>query len=361
MADEEMDFFESCPGLHVAFDGEGTLVKVSRDLRERYGFEVGASLAGLAPDDQAKVLTEVAAGADVEAVVVFTPPAGEAVRMRCRVRRVGDGLFAGLEVLPTLAQEKAERIGKVLMRMLMSTLDLVLYAIDAEGVFVFQDGKGLQAAGLSPGQFVGMNAHDIYPREITVALDDCLKGMPSHTTNEVHGAHWESWYLPVTDGAGKVEYAAGVALDITPAVTTERELQRKIETIQAQKEAIHELSAPVLQVWDEVLAVPLIGVLDQGRTDELSERLLAIAGASKVRYAILDLTGVDTLDTAVANHLLRLLASLRLLGVEGMVTGISPQVAQTMVGLGIELTTVKTHRSLRDALRGCMLALSQKA
>ena len=110
----------------------------------------------------------------------------------------------------------------------------------------------------------------------------------------------------------------------------------------------------MINVWDNVLTVPLIGVMDAQRANELIERLLTAAGRSATRYVILDLTGVDALDTTIAGHILRLLQSLRLLGVEGLVTGISPQVAQTMVGLGVELEDVRTFRSLRESLRYCM-------
>ncbi|HLT40026.1 MAG TPA: STAS domain-containing protein, partial [Enhygromyxa sp.] len=94
---------------------------------------------------------------------------------------------------------------------------------------------------------------------------------------------------------------------------------------------------------------------------DITERLLAEASRSRTRFVILDVTGVDTLDTAIADRILRLLGSLRLLGVEGMVSGISPHVALTMVGLGIELDRVQTHRSLREALHYCMLQLRRSS
>lgn len=101
------------------------------------------------------------------------------------------------------------------------------------------------------------------------------------------------------------------------------------------------------------------GSIDADRANDITERLLAEASRSHVRLAILDLTGVEILDTSTVNRLLRLLGSLRLLGVEGLISGVSPQIALTMVGLGIELASVRTHRSLREALNYCMVALSQ--
>jgi rsbT co-antagonist protein RsbR len=202
-----------------------------------------------------------------------------------------------------------------------------------------------------------LNIFDLYPPEMVAPVRQALGGTPSEHVSEAHGVHWRSWSIPVRGDSGEVEHVAGLTLDISTSVNTKLELERRLATIESQQRAIHELSAPVISVWDNVLTVPLIGVMDTQRANELIERLLTAASRSGTRYAILDLTGVDALDTAIAGHLLRLLQSLRLLGVEGLVSGISPQVAQTMVGLGVELENVHTFRSLRESLRYCMKAM----
>jgi rsbT co-antagonist protein RsbR len=242
----------------------------------------------------------------------------------------------------------------------MDTLDIALWAIDSEGVFVFQDGKALATAGLTPNQLLGQKIFDLYPPELCEVVREALAGRPSHSVAEVHGVHWETWNLPLQIAQG-AKYCVGLSLDITAALETENELKHQLRTIKDQQRAIHELSAPLIEVWDDVLTVPLVGTIDAQRADELSERLLAHTNRTGARFAILDLTGAEALDTATAGHVLRLLDSLRLLGVQGMITGISPVVAQTMVGLEINLRRVTTHRTLRDGLRYCMATQDQRS
>ena len=255
----------------------------------------------------------------------------------------------------------ASRIEHTLFRTIMETLDIVLWAIDKDGKFVFHDGKALATAGLTAGQFLGQNIFDLYPPENVVHVKQALKGIPSRDSAEAHGVYWQSWNIPLRSKKGDIDYVVGLTVDVSADVRSKLELERRLATIQDQQKAIYELSAPVINVWDSVLSVPLIGVMDNDRTNELIERLLAAASRSGTRYVILDLTGVDALDTSIAGHILRLLRSLRLLGVEGLVTGISPQVAQTMVGLGVDLEDVLTFRSLRESLRFCMKQMYEES
>jgi len=114
------------------------------------------------------------------------------------------------------------------------------------------------------------------------------------------------------------------------------------------------MSIPIIQVWDNVLTVPLVGVVDSMRAAELMEKLLAEVVRTRAGFAVLDLTGVDTMDTGTASHMLRLVSALRLLGTEGILTGIQPSIAHTMVGLGLEMGSVKTLANLREGLQFCM-------
>ena len=132
------------------------------------------------------------------------------------------------------------------------------------------------------------------------------------------------------------------------------ELNEQLATIQRQTQQIVALSAPLLDVWQGVLAVPLSGSLDNLRITEIMERLLGAVSNRGVQFVILDLTGVDNLDTSNAAQLVRLMSALGLLGAKGIVTGIHPVVAQTLVRLGVELRNIVTLRSLQEALRYCM-------
>ena len=132
------------------------------------------------------------------------------------------------------------------------------------------------------------------------------------------------------------------------------ELNEQLATIQRQTQQIVALSAPLLDVWQGVLAVPLSGSLDNLRITEIMERLLGAVSNRGVQFVILDLTGVDNLDTSNAAQLVRLMSALGLLGAKGILTGIHPVVAQTLVRLGVELRNIVTLRSLQEALRYCM-------
>lgn len=129
------------------------------------------------------------------------------------------------------------------------------------------------------------------------------------------------------------------------------ELQDKLDLIEQQRQAIEELSTPIIKIWDRVLVLPLIGALDTRRSQKLTESLLTEIATSQVKVTILDITGVPTVDSAVANHLLKTVASVRLLGAECVITGIRPEVAQTIVHLGVDLSEVETLSTLSEGLR----------
>lgn len=133
--------------------------------------------------------------------------------------------------------------------------------------------------------------------------------------------------------------------------TAEVQIRRKEEVIARQQEEILELSSPVVQLWDGVLAVPLIGTLDSYRTQQVTETILEAVVQTRSEQVILDITGVPTVDTQVAHHLLKTVAALRLMGAEAIVSGIRPQIAQTMVHLGVDLGQVVTKARLSDALK----------
>ncbi|MEU5511907.1 STAS domain-containing protein [Streptomyces fungicidicus] len=129
------------------------------------------------------------------------------------------------------------------------------------------------------------------------------------------------------------------------------------ELIARQRQQLLEVATPVISLWDGVVAVPLIGTLDSARSQIVMESLLESIVARRARYAILDITGVPTVDSLVAQHLMKTVAAARLMGAECVISGIRPAIAQTIVHLGIDLGTVLTRASLADALA---YALSQQ-
>lgn len=133
----------------------------------------------------------------------------------------------------------------------------------------------------------------------------------------------------------------------------EAELRTKIALIEEQRRAIHLLSVPLLHVGPRALAIPLIGVLDDDRAARLTERLLQAICEKAIRFTVVDLTGVESLDERTACHLGQLFQAVRLLGGAVVITGVQGDVARAMIREGIDLTGVRIERHLRDALRWC--------
>lgn len=123
------------------------------------------------------------------------------------------------------------------------------------------------------------------------------------------------------------------------------------EIIQRQQEELLELSTPVVKLWDGILALPMIGTLDSQRTQVVMETLLQRIVETGSELAIIDITGVPTVDTLVAQHLLKTVTAIRLMGADCIISGIRPQIAQTIVHLGLDLEGIDTKASLADALR----------
>ena len=140
-----------------------------------------------------------------------------------------------------------------------------------------------------------------------------------------------------------------VMLDRLALLTTEVYQIEREEVILRQQQEMLELSTPVVQLWDNILALPLIGTLDSARTQVVMENLLQRIVETGAAIAIIDITGVPTVDTLVAQHLLKTVAAARLMGADCIISGIRPQIAQTIVHLGVELSTVVTKATLADA------------
>ena len=135
------------------------------------------------------------------------------------------------------------------------------------------------------------------------------------------------------------------------SLTYQRELEEKLATIEMQRAAIRELSTPIIEVWEGVLCLPVVGVLDTTRSAEMTESLLSAIVEKKADCAIIDITGIQIMDTGTADHFLRMARAVRLLGANCLLTGINPAIAQTIIHMGVDLSGVVTHRSMRNALQ----------
>ncbi|MBK5991009.1 STAS domain-containing protein [Streptomyces microflavus] len=140
-------------------------------------------------------------------------------------------------------------------------------------------------------------------------------------------------------------------LDDLALFTIETYTRAREEIISSQAAQLMELSTPVVKLWDGVIAVPLVGTLDSARTQVVMEKLLQALVDTGSEQAIIDITGVPAVDTQVAQHLLKTVVAARLMGAECTVSGIRPQIAQTIVALGIEFGDIATKATLADALQ----------
>jgi rsbT co-antagonist protein RsbR len=157
-------------------------------------------------------------------------------------------------------------------------------------------------------------------------------------------------------GIAEDTWAATEILDRLGLITFEAYSKGREEVIARQQQEMLELSTPVIQLWDGVLALPLIGTLDSGRTQVVMESLLQQIVQTGSTIAIIDITGVPTVDTLVAQYLLKTVAAARLMGADCIISGVRPQIAQTIVHLGVELGDVSSRATLADAFR---IALSR--
>jgi rsbT co-antagonist protein RsbR len=193
--------------------------------------------------------------------------------------------------------------------------------------------------------------------ELTAALEELSSGRardgftPSETAVGVFSLK-EAVYELVADAADLAPefYAFSRMIDDLGLRTFEVYSATREQIITNQIASMLELSTPVVRLWEGIIAVPLVGTLDSARTQLVMEKLLDTLVATGADHAVIDITGVPTVDTEVAQHLLKTVSAARLLGADCTISGIRPQVAQTIVSLGIEFGDIATKATLADAL-----------
>lgn len=161
-----------------------------------------------------------------------------------------------------------------------------------------------------------------------------------------------------TDVTGKVQNSLRVTEN---AKQLEAALQHAIESDKKRQEldqTLQEMSTPVTPIWEDILLLPLVGVVDSNRTDDIMRKSLAKISDTEARIFILDISGVPMVDTAVANQFIKITKATRLMGCETIISGLSPCIAQTMVDLGVEVGQIRTTATLRDALKAGLRSVS---
>jgi anti-anti-sigma factor len=253
-------------------------------------------------------------------------------------------------------------------RLLQGILDnapIGIFVIDETGRYTVCNTEAAGNLALSPEQVLGKTDYDILPAEIAAAnWERCqhilatgervnyeldFSSRPGQLESFAH-----SWF-PIADAAGRNYAVCGIITNITERKQQEAEretMQQQI--IDAQRNALRELSTPLIPITDEVVIMPLIGTIDSQRAQQVMEALLEGVAQHQADLVILDITGVSVVDTQVAQAFIQAAQAVRLLGAQVMLTGIQPQIAQTLVHLGVDLSGIQTQGSLQAGIAAAL-------
>jgi rsbT co-antagonist protein RsbR len=260
------------------------------------------------------------------------------------------------------AEDPTERIREI-EAMLAAITAFEVTLLDMSGRIASWSAGGEALTGYSAPEVLGQPASMFYADEDRPEIERRLQ-----TAREVGRAEFQGWRWR-KDGE---KYWAGVVLapvrrdtgELTGfvSVTRDETKRRDIEERQQrQRDEILELSTPVVQVWDDVLVLPIIGTLDSRRASRLTEGLLSTIAETQAKIIILEVTGVPTIDSVLAQHLLNTVRAVALMGTVSILSGVRAEVAQSMVNLGVDLGQLRSRSTLRDALQLALRLLEDQS
>ncbi len=234
-----------------------------------------------------------------------------------------------------------------------------VYFKDKESRFLEVSKSKAEGTGLKREEFRGKTDFDFFSEEEAKVMrkdEERIMNTGEAVVDKVQKIKLpdgkEKWLsatkVPFCDRDGNVMGTLGITRDVTMLKTLELEKQEKIE---AQKEELIELSTPVIDVWEGVLTVPILGSLDSERASRISEALLTEIVEKRATAAIIDISGISAVDSAVADRLIRTAKAVRLVGAEAILTGVGVEIAQTIADLGIDMEGLKTLSTLKDGLK----------
>ncbi|MDI1447600.1 STAS domain-containing protein [Polyangium sp. 6x1] len=367
-------FIDACPGLHFVTSPEGVITMANQAAARAFGEEgaEGRSLwETVHPEDRGYFRALWARmpedGEALSAVSRLRGTDGQYQAYTFSARRVKEGPGIHAVLLPAAPAAPAAvprpEDPAVILRHILDSLEIAAWIVYPDGSCTFHDGKSADTSGLGRHFLVGKNLLALYESDPTIKenLQAGLRGEARHYIADAHDMLWENWFSPIKDARGEVVAALGVTLDKSDSKRSMQELQNKLHLIDRQQEVIRNLETPIIEVWDHVITLPMVGIVDSARAARVMDDLLTAVSRQNARYAILDLTGVEIVDTATAAHILSLVSAIRLLGAEGIITGIRPTVAQTVVSLGLDLSRVTTCANLREGLRLCIRRMQAQA
>ncbi len=319
-----------------------------------------------------------ALGVNCWADEVTSAPDAEATRVEFHVYRSDRTLEAEMARLRLAHREEAKRKleertqelrqNEAKQRAILASLSEVVFTLDEQArITSYHVPKEQTAFHEAPERALGRHVSEVMPQPIASLLLDAVAELARddapRTVNYAREHRGEVRFFstklsilrePVSGLSG----VTAIEREITERMHAEQALTERLTLIQQQQEMIQVLSTPIIQVWDGVLALPLVGVIDSRRAAAITESLLQAIVSTQARAAILDLTGVEVVDTATADHFLRIIRAVELLGTVCLISGIRPAVAQTMVTLEATIGKARTFATVRSALKS--VATSEK-
>ena len=274
-----------------------------------------------------------------------------------------------LDITERKRAEEALRAERNILRTLIDNLPDNIYVKDTESRFILNNTAHLHNLGVtSQVEALGKTDLDIFPRDLaTQYLADeqriIQSGQPLINREEMVQDQTTGetlWHLttkvPLRDSQGQVTGLVGMSRNITAQKQAEAERERlQQQIIEAQQQAIAELSTPVIPIMDRIIVLPLLGSIDSLRARDITRTLLAGITQHRAKIVILDVTGVGLMDTGIVNHLNKTIQAARLKGAQTIVTGMSDAVAEAIVDLGIDWSGIQT---LADLQTGLLVALN---
>lgn len=237
-------------------------------------------------------------------------------------------------------------------KQIIEQLPTSIMTVDKNFKIVFLNKAGCEFLNQNPDEIVGKNCHDVFNTKqcrskncgMMAAMNE---GKPAIYENEVEvdgqKKYVECTTAPLINEKGEIIGGLESVIDITQRVLDDKKLME-------QSQAIREMSTPTIKLWDGILVLPVIGVIDSARAQYMMDSILNRIMDTSSKVIILDIQGVAAVDTAVANHIIKITKATKLMGCECLLSGIYPAVAQTIIQLGINMASIRTNSTLSDAL-----------
>ena len=272
------------------------------------------------------------------------------------IRGAGGTLYGYVRVTQDHTERRQQELEmRAVERMLDAITDFEVIRLDPDGTVRSWSRGAKRLKQYSEEEVIGHHVSMFYAeedvraglaeRELSSALRDTRFETEGWRIRKDGSRFWANVVLsPIVDDTGVHVGFVKIGRDLS-----ERREQEQL--VQRQRDEILELSTPVIQVWDKVLVLPVIGTLDSLRASRLTESLLERISADQAEVVIIDISGVPAIDTDVAQHLLKTVEAARLMGAVSVLSGVRPETAQAIVHLGIELGSLRSRNSLRDALQ----------